>query len=198
MYKKRLGSKALAAACGLGLAASLLGTAGPAFAQDFSTGETGSTEVQLKADTSNMTFRVPTVINFAAGADGELTTPSDEATAIENLSVFGIHVTGMKVTAEESWNIVADKQAAASASTNNNITFSVGPDGAAQNAADATGNGVDLSANTAFNMTYQGGADDTLELLSSGSIARVDGSKLSGENTKVATITWTLAPGSAS
>ena len=198
MYKKRLGSKALAAACGLGLAASLLGAASPVIAEE-AKGTSGSTEVQVKADTSNMTFRVPTVISFAANADGTLTTPSDSATNIENRSVFGIHVTGMKVKAGDSWNIVTDKQAAASASTDNNIAFSVGPDGAPQNAADAmTDEGLDLSANSAFNMTYQNGTNDTLELKSTGSVAKVDGRQLTGEGAKVATITWTLAPGSAS
>ena len=198
MYKKRLGSKAIAAACGLGLAASLLGAASPVIAEEIK-GTSGSTEVQVRADTSNMKFRVPTVIRFAANADGTLTTPSDEAANIENLSVFSIHVTGMKVKAGESWNIVADKQAAANASTENNIAFSVGPDGAPQNAADAmSGEGIDLSANSAFNMTYQDGADDTLELLSAGSVAKVDGKQLTGEGAKVATITWTLAPGNAS
>lgn len=197
MFKKQLGTRTAALACGLGLAASLLGTATPAIAAEV-TGRQGTTEVKVEAVDGNMTFRVPTVIGFAADATGELVGPSAEATKIENLSVFGIHVTGMKVDQESPWNIVADKEAAATATTNNNIAFSVGPEGATSNAADAMGDGgVDLSNVQAYNMSYQGDQGDAVKLTSSGSIARVSGNALQQEGSKVATITWTLAPGSA-
>lgn len=197
MFYQHLGHKAASVACGLGLVASLLGTATPAIAAEF-TGQNGTTEVKVEAAAENMTFRVPTVISFAADATGELTGPSADATKIENLSVFGIHVTNMKVTQEAPWNIVADKDAAAAASTNNNIAFSVGPDGAVRNAADAMGDGgVDLSGEQAYNMSYQGDQNDAVKLLSSGSVAKVSGGALQEDGSKVATITWTLAPGNA-
>lgn len=197
MFKQHLGPKTAAIACGLGLAASLLGTATPALAAEF-TGRSGTTEVQVETDTSNLTFRVPTVISFAADATGTLTGPSADATKIENLSAFGIHVTGMKIAQESPWNIVADKDAAEAASTSNNIAFSVGPDGAVRNAADAMGeSGVDLSAEQAYNMSYLGDEGDAVKLLSNGSVARVSGGALKNGGSKVATITWTLAPGNA-
>lgn len=197
MFKKYLGPKTAAVACGLGLAASLLGSATPAIAAEV-TGQQGTTEVKVEVADGNMTFRVPTVIAFAADATGKLVGPSAEETKIENLSVFGIHVTGMKVAQESPWNIVADKEAAAVATTNNNIAFSVGPDGATSNAADAMGNdGVDLSNVQAYNMSYQGDQGDVVKLTSSGSIAKVSGGTLKQEGSKVATITWTLAPGNA-
>lgn len=197
MFYQHFGPKTATVACGLGLAASLLGTATPAIAAEF-TGPSGTTEVKVEATAENMKFRVPTVISFAADAAGELTGPSADATKIENLSVFGIHVTGMKVAQESPWNIVADKEAAAAASTDNNIAFSVGPDGAVRNAADAMGDsGVDLSGEHAYNMSYQGDQGDAVKLLSSGSVAKVSGGALQDEGSKVATITWTLAPGNA-
>ena len=197
MFKQHFGPKTAAIACSLGLAASLLGTATPALAAEF-TGRSGTTEVQVETDTSNLTFRVPTVISFAADATGTLTGPSADATKIENLSAFGIHVTGMKIAQESPWNIVADKDAAEAASTSNNIAFSVGPDGAVRNAADAMGeSGVDLSAEQAYNMSYLGDEGDAVKLLSNGSVARVSGSALKNGGSKVATITWTLAPGNA-
>ena len=197
MFKKHLGPTTTAIACGLGLAASLLGAATPALAAEAANNQ-GTTEVKVEAADGNMAFRVPTVISFAADATGELVGPSADATKIENLSVFGIHVTGMKVDQERPWNIVANKDAAEAATTNNNLVFSVGPEGAMSNAADAMGNdGIDLSNERAYNMSYQGDQGDAVKLASNGSIAKVSGGALQAEGSKVATITWTLAPGNA-
>lgn len=55
---------------------------------------------------------------------------------------------------------------------------------------------VDLSANTAWNMDYKGGAKDTLALsITDAKIARVTADLSNAP--KAATITWTLAAGNA-
>lgn len=187
-------NRAAAVACGLALAATVFAPVS-AFAADtdVTSGNTGSTEVTIiseKSDKGGLTgddqlaFSVPTQIAFAAKADGTLVGPSKEATKITNKSVFGIHVTNMAVAEQSPWKLVGD--ASASAETN---AFSI----SLNNVAAASS--VDLSDNTAWNMTYAGSAGDSVELESAGKIANVDVDLASAQ--KVATITWTLAAGNA-
>ena len=98
------GARALAVGAGLALALAM-GAAPTAAMADV---RVGTTDVTVKADISNVSFKAPTVIPFAANADGTLVGPSDKTITIDNLSAYGIHVTNMKVTAKNDWTIVAD------------------------------------------------------------------------------------------
>lgn len=98
------GARALAVGAGLTLALAMGAAPTAAMAEV----RVGTTDVTVKADISNVSFKAPTVIPFAANADGTLVGPSDKTITIDNLSAYGIHVTNMKVTAKNDWTIVAD------------------------------------------------------------------------------------------
>lgn len=177
--------------CGLALVGTI-GMPAAALAENNETDETnqtsGTTEVKVQTDPSNtqLDFEVPTVINFAADADGKLIAPNADSLKIKNRSVFPIHVTNMKVQGANGWSVVDD---ASKAKTQNNIQFKL-------NGAAASSKGVDLSKNSAWNMTYMGSAGDSIKLLASDGL--ISGVTQDLDKTaQVATITWTLAAGEA-
>ena len=172
------GARALAVGAGLTLALAMGAAPTAAMAEV----RVGTTDVTVKADISNVSFKAPTVIPFAAQADGTLVGPSDKTITIDNLSAYGIHVTNMKVTAK------------------NSIDFKVGPDKAEKDASSATQTtGLDLSKDVSFDMKYKGIADgtDKIKLNVSGHVARVtrDIYHAGGTGDQVASITWTVEPG---
>lgn len=176
------------AAIGIGLAALISGGSTAAMAAP----NTGTTEVTVRASNENLKFRVPTIIPFSAAADGKLTGPSAQATQIENLSVFGIHVINMAVKQETPWTLVAD---AAKSQKENSIDFQVGPSGKLEDAYGASkGSGIDLSAKSDWNLTYAGSEGDGIPLSTTGDIAKSTGDIYHAAD-KVATITWTLEAG---
>lgn len=187
------GARALAVGAGLTLALAMGASPTAAMAAV----RAGTTDVTVKADISNVSFKAPTVIPFAAKADGTLVGPSDKTITIDNLSAYGIHVTNMKVTAKNDWTIVAD---AKTGSAQNSIDFKVGPDKAEKDASSATQTtGLDLSKDASFDMKYKGIADgtDKIKLNVSGHVARVtrDIYHATGTGDQVASITWTVEPG---
>lgn len=187
------GARALAVGAGLALMLAASAAPTPAMAAE----RFGTTDVRIRTEIDNISFKAPTVIPFVANADGKLQCPSEDAITIDNLSAYGIHVTNMKIDATNTWTIAADAKAG---SAQNSIDFKVGPDGALQNAsAAAQGTGLDLSKNAAFDMGYQGiaGGTDKIKLKTSGNVARVtrDIFRVTGEGDQVATITWTVEPG---
>lgn len=187
------GARALVVGAGLALALTMGAAPTPALAE----GRVGTTDVTIKTEIDNIMFNAPTVIPFVAKADGTLQGPSENATTIDNLSAYGIHVTNMKITAEDTWSIAAD---AKKGTAQNCIDFKVGPDNASQDAYTATqGTGIDLSKNALFDMGYQGIADgtDKIKLKTSGNVARVtrDIFHVTGTGDQVASITWTVEPG---
>ena len=191
MSKKHFSVKrnAVAVACGLALAA---GAFAPAVAM--ADGNTGSTEVAIgyhesidpsNPDAQQLSFSVPAKISFAAKADGTLMGPSETAVSIANESVIPIHVTKMVVAGQDPFHVVPDVAASTGA---NDVQLTINN---VKAAAD-----VDLSANTAWNMDYKGGAKDTLALsITDAKIARVTADLSNAP--KAATITWTLAAGNA-
>ena len=187
------GARALVVGAGLALALAMGAAPTPAMAE----GRVGTTDVTIRTEIDNIMFKAPTVIPFVAKADGTLQGPSENATTIDNLSAYGIHVTNMKIGAQNSWNIVAD---AKTGTAQNSIDFKVGPDQALQDAHAATQEtGLDLSKNALFDMGYQGIADgtDKIKLKTSGNVARVtrDIFHVTGTGDQVASITWTVEPG---
>lgn len=176
-----------AVVCGLAIAACTFGAATPALAAN-----NGTTQVTVKASNDNLAFRVPTIIPFSAAADGKLTGPSAAATKIENLSVFSIHVTNMKVAKESPWTLSAD---ATKATVDNTIDFQVGPKGNLKDAfAASQGTGTNLSKDATYNMTYKGSSNSTIPLETTGDIARSTGD-IYHNASKIGTITWTLEAG---
>ena len=172
------GARVLVVGAGLMLALSMGAAPTTALAE----GRTGTTNVTIRTEIDNIKFKAPTVIPFVAKADGTLQGPSENTTTIDNLSAYGIHVTNMKIAAQ------------------NSIDFKVGPDKALQDAHAATQEaGLDLSKNASFDMGYQGIADgtDKIKLKTSGNVARVtrDIFHVTGEGDQVASITWTVEPG---
>ncbi len=189
MFKtaKPFARHAVPLACSLGLITAM---AVPSIA--LAAGKTGTTKVTVTASEANMDCKVPTVIPFSAGPDGVLTGPSPSGTTIENHSLFDIHVTNMSVEAQEPWQIVEDAE---SSDQENAIDFQVGPTADPKDAFDATQpGGIDLSSSAQWDLDYDGGAKDTLELESTGNISKTT-QDLSGGGSHVATITWTLAAG---
>ncbi|MBM6904712.1 hypothetical protein H6A29_00430 [Collinsella tanakaei] len=186
--RNRLGTLA----CSVGVAC-MLASPTIALAQDkVVTGTNGTTDVTVQTSNENIKFSIPTIIPFAAAGDGELVGPTASETLIKNLSVFGIHVTNMSVEEEAPWILVADAE---SAGQDNSVDFQVGPSLDMKDAINASQEGgIDLSKGEHWDMDYAGGEDDFIELKSSGNIshATVD---LSGDGAKIATISWTVAPG---
>ena len=186
------GARALVVGAGLALALAMSAAPTPALAE----GRVGTTDVTIKTEIDNIKFAAPTVIPFVASAGGTLQGPSEDATTIDNLSAYGIHVTNMKIGAKNSWSIVAD---AKTGTAQNSIDFKV-PDQALQDAHAATQEaGLDLSKNASFDMGYQGIANgtDKIKLKTSGNVARVtrDIFHVTGTGDQVASITWTVEPG---
>lgn len=186
-------NRAVAVACGLALATTALAPAAAFAAGNATTvtsGNTGTTEVTVEAQKDaqgkdQLAFEVPTVIPFAAKADGTLVGPSADETKIVNLSVFPIHVTGMSTSAEGTgWSLVADASKSAS---ENSLSFELNGVSAATAA--------DLSADKSWDMGYAGSGTDSVAIASTGKVSHV--TKDLSEARKAATVTWTLAAGSA-
>lgn len=186
-------NRAVAVACGLALATTALAPAA-AFAAGNTTlvkdGNTGPTDVtvQVQKDqgVDQLAFEVPTVIPFAAKADGTLIGPSKETTEIVNKSVFPIHVTKMSTSAVGTgWSLVAD---ASKSTSENSLSFELNGVSAATPA--------DLSAKAAWSMGYAGSGKDSVAITSTGKVSHVTKDLSSAQ--KAATITWTLAAGSGS
>ena len=177
-------------AAGVGAAAMLFGCSPvPALAESV-VGTQGTTQVTVEADKNNLRFEVPTVIPFVAASDGTLTGPTADATRIKNLSVFGIKVTNVKVTANNGWNHSEDVQA-----TDDSINWTFGPSGAIVTAAKATGeDGLDITSEQ-WNMTYQNDSVETdeIKLETAGTVGRVATDISSPVH--VGTVTFTVAPG---
>lgn len=152
----------------------------------------GTTQVTVEADPSSVIeYDVPTELPFYVAADGTLTGPTSSACQIVNKSVFGIHVTEVSVTSSGNWNITSD---ATKGEGQNIIDFQFGPK--KQVDAFAAMSRVDVSSDASFNMGYKGSGSEVVSIDSSGNVAR-----LTHDITKpipVATISWTVAAGSAS
>lgn len=152
----------------------------------------GTTQVTVEADPSSVIeYDVPTELPFYVAADGTLTGPTPSACQIVNKSVFGIHVTEVSVTKADGWNLATSAQ---SGSMINSIDFQFGPK--KQIDAFAAMEIVDVSNDASFNMGYKGSGKEAVSIDSGGDVAR-----LTHDITKpipVATISWTVAAGSAS
>lgn len=186
-------NRAVAVACGLALATTALAPAAAFAAGNATTvtsGNTGTTEVTVEAQkdaqgNDQLAFEVPTVIPFAAKADGTLVGPSASETRIVNKSVFPIHVTGMSTSAKGTgWSLVADASKSAS---ENSLSFELNGVSAATPA--------DLSKDADWNMGYAGSGTDSVAIASTGKVSHVTKDLSSAQ--KAATVTWTLAAGAA-
>ena len=170
-------------------------------------GNTGTTDVTIQVDKGGqdgkedqLSFNVPTVIPFAAKADGTLVGPSKDTTKIVNKSVFPIHVTSMSVNAVDGWTLVED---ASQSSETNALSLELSADPTADPTADPFAGAVSaakprsLSNDANWNMNYAGAASnkDQVVITSKGKVANV--TKDLHDAKKAATITWTLAAGSA-
>ncbi len=172
-----------------GAAAALLIGCSPAPAIA-ATGNTGTTKVTVQADENNLRFKVPTVIPFVAASDGTLTGPTSEALRIENLSVFGLKVTNVKVTPTNGWKHSNDTSAA-----DDSINWMLGPTGAIVSATAANNEDGFSISSPQWNMTYQNNEVETdeIKLETAGSVGRV-ATDISAP-VHVGTVTFTLAPG---
>lgn len=64
---------------------------------------TGTTQVTLAANEDQMSVTVPATLAVAVKSDGSFVVPDLD---IQNNSVFGVHVSGIKATAAEGFNLV--------------------------------------------------------------------------------------------
>lgn len=186
-------NRTIAVVCGLALAAPALAPAAAlADNKPVTNDNSGTTDVtvQVAKDGENgekdqLSFTVPTVIPFAAKADGTLVGPTASTTQIVNNSVFPIHVTNMAVAQQDPFHIVDDVTTSAGT---NDVQFTVHGAKAAAS--------VDLRANAAWNMGYAGTTTGRINLdTTDAKIARVTADLSTSQ--KAATITWTLAAGTA-
>lgn len=178
--KKTFKTGIAAAMCGLGLVAGLVPAA--AFAAN-----TGTTDVKVKTDpaSTQLSFEVPTLIQFGVDSAGTLTGPSPEVLNVTNKSVFPIHVTNMTATAKTPF-VLGDT---AKAAADNTLDFTI--DG-----HKASAGSTDLSADTTFNLGYAGSATQSHKLtVANGKIVKVNQDLT--KNPSVASVTWTLAAGAA-
>lgn len=133
----------------------------------------------------NLAWEAPTVIPFAAKADGTMVGPSADSVQIVNKSVFPIHVTNMAVAEQSPFHLVPDVTASTGT---NDFQFTIH---GAQAAAS-----VDLASDATWNLGYATSATDKLSLdTSDAKIARVTADLSTAQ--KAATITWTVASGQA-
>ena len=188
------GTRAAAAAL---LGCALVGSAIaplPALAQGVTKTETGSaaTTVYLAADASKIIASVPTQVNFLVNGDGTLIAPSDDALAIQNGSVFGIHVAKIRT---ETTNNFFYCGSAAQTNSENGVELNIAPaGGAAISAADATGGVAPTDA--AWNMDRKGSATSSVGVVMSGAVANVTNDL--SKNQQFATVNWTFAAGKIS
>jgi hypothetical protein len=173
--------KSLAGIMAAAMLATAIGTPAAAFAATNKT-----TTVTVKADDSNLTVTVPTVIPFTMGADGVLASASSGALQIVNGSNFAIHVSDVDVAQQSPFNIVAD---AAQASEDNAVDFQFGVDSALIDAANPTAKAG------SYDLAPTGDAGATLTLKAQGDAKNVK-EDIAKDKT-VATITWTFAAGNA-
>lgn len=182
-------NRTIAVVCGLALAATALAPAA-ALAAD----NTGTTEVTVQAQepsdqdpsAGQLSFTVPTVIPFAAKANGTLVGPSADKTQIVNKSVFPIHVTKMTTAAADGWNLVDSVSSTSPVINQLSLKF---------HGATASSAGVDLSHDNYWNMGYVNSENASVNVDPAGDVANVN-LDLTTPN-KAATITWTLAAGAA-
>lgn len=115
MKKKALASAALAATLALGtvpaLAFAAEGDPEPSVGTesgDFATERTGTTEISVVPDASQVSATVPVKISIVAPiTGGAVTAPSKEAYLIENSSIFDVYVTGMEAKMKPGFGLVA-------------------------------------------------------------------------------------------
>lgn len=172
--------KGLAGIMAAAMLATAIGTPAAAFAATNKT-----TNVTVKADDSNLTVTVPTVIPFVMGADGTLTSASSGTMKIVNGSNFAIHVSGVQVAKQAPFNLVAD---ASKATEDNAVDFQFGVDAALIDAANPT-----VKAGS-YNLEPTGGAN-SLTLKAQGNAKNVK-EDIAKDKT-VANITWTFSAGNA-
>lgn len=202
-------NRTIAVVCGLALAATALAPAA-ALAENkpVENKNSGTTDVTIQVDKGGtsgqedqLAFTVPTVIPFAAKHDGTLVGPSADKTQIVNKSVFSIHVTKMEVsTGNTGWKLVTD---ASKANEDNALSFELSADPTADPTAEPFAGTVSaanpriLSDDINWSMDYAdaGANKDRVSITSKGKVAHVK-KDLSTPQT-AATITWTLAAGTA-
>lgn len=111
----------------IGIILSIVGTIGTMTipVTVFASGNTGSTQVEVSADDSNLTVIVPTEIPFVMHADGTLT--SSELGEVINGSNFAIYVKSVSVTPNKPFTIVTD--ASGEVEGDNVVSFKFGKSG---------------------------------------------------------------------
>lgn len=189
--------RVLAAACAaaLALAAGLAAaSASPALAAD---PNPASTTMSLKIDATQIVASVPTDVPIAVKGDGTFVAPDD--VALENQSVFAVHVAKVKATVSDSpkFNLVA-KSGFDTASDDDVLWMTVKAGTHELDLSTATGtDGVETQAGQ-WNMgqaTETAGDDtDKLALALAGAVKNAKNIKTDTAATAL-TVQWTLAAG---
>lgn len=188
---------ALAAACAaLALAAGLAAaSASPALAAD---PNPASTTMSLKIDATQIVASVPTDVAIAVKGDGTFVAPDD--VALENQSVFAVHVAKVKATVTDSpkFTLVAKGDSFTNATTDDTLWMTVTAGTHELDLSTATGtDGVETQAGQ-WNMGQASTADDTdkLSLALAGKVKNAKSIKTDTAATAL-TVQWTLAAGDA-
>ena len=189
MEKSSKKGKLVAGVAAMSLAACCM--AAPAFAAgnaSETTGTSNTTKVTLTATDSQMKFTVPTVIAFAANADGSLQGPSADTVKITNQSVYPIHVTNVAASGNAPFKLVSDVAAGTDA---NAVSFTMKTGSTTVDAAA----GKNTAAAADFNLGYAGSDKDSISFETAGKLARANADLSKAQ--QIATVSWTLAPGAA-
>lgn len=151
----------------------------------------------------NLSFTVPSALNYVVDASGALTGPqatlgASPTAAIDNQSDFQIHVSSVDVDAVSGWNIVTD-EAFAAASGANTVQLNIGPTGNQIDAADYLTNWEQGTHDNTFqgswNMAADGAASnaDQVALDSSGQAKNITQNLTSAQ--QFGTINWYVKAG---
>lgn len=179
-------NRALATFCGLSLALTgALGVAAPAMAAT-----TGTTDVTLEADDSNLNVTVPTTIPMVVQADGTMVGPSAEALTITNNSQFGVHVETVTAQQESPFVLVADASASDEA---NAFDMQLGPIGDIIDLSGATGGTSTTGANWDMGHADADGDTDMVQLTVAGDAANLTQDISTAQ--KAATISFSIEAG---
>lgn len=141
----------------------------------------------------NLAFTVPTRIDFTVMPDGTLVGPSPELVYIENESVYSVHVSSLRVSPLNGWNIVSD---ATNSTERNCVDLTAGPTGDALSIASYLSKSAVMNP-AEWNMASRTSADvsDRVQLSFAGHVGNV--SQDVTREIAFGQIEWFVTPGKA-
>lgn len=171
-----------------------------------SAAESNTTDVTLTVteDMDQVSWTAPTKIPVAVQGDGTLVQPTYGTMMLQNESILPIHVTKIQATAAETWDFTSATDVNVDGTKNLvNMNLVAGAETSGvyaftENATDMV-RGFDTSAESVFDMNYKNDSatDDAVSIGVTGKLINHVAGQTFVNETKFATITWTIAPGTS-